>query len=172
MRIAVLIIGLLPGLLLVIQSIVIGMFSESTIVDDTTSSAGAAGLLMALMWLVACALVIPFPQVSFPIFLLTAVIGLATPAGKFSDIRFHGAAAILLAGMAFLGWLGKRKERRTFLIEKARQEERDIRLETLLRQQARSAQLAVQVRCPSCERMNSAGARFCGKCGAALVANA
>ncbi len=136
MRIAALIIGLLLGLLLFLQSFTIGLFRDSTVLDDTTTAAGGAGLMKALLWLLACALVIPLPQVSFPIFLLTAIIGLAVPPGEFEDIRFHGGAAILLAALAFFGWRGKRKECQTFTLEKARQEERDRRLEHLLQQQA------------------------------------
>ncbi len=153
MRIATLIIGLLMGLLLFLQSFTIGMFRDSRVVDEATIGAGAIGLIMALMWLLACALVIPLPQVSFPIFLLTALMGLFVPTGEFGDIRFHGIVALVLAGMAFLGWLGKRKERRTFQLERARQEERDARMEALLRQQAQAQ--PVQVKCPTCRRYNA-----------------
>lgn len=55
MRVAVLIIGLLLGQMLFIQSFTVGMFSETTVVDDTTSTAGAAGLIMVFLWLLACA---------------------------------------------------------------------------------------------------------------------
>lgn len=172
MRIATLIIGLLLGLMLFIQSFTVGMFSETAVVDDTTSTAGAAGLMMALLWLLACALVIPLPQVSFPIFLVSAIIGLTVPTGEFGDLRFHGAAAILLTVLAFFGWRGKRKERRTFKLEKARQEERDARMEQLLRQQVQAQQSSAQFPCPTCQRLNPVNVRYCGNCGTPLVANA
>ncbi len=96
--------------------------------------------------------------------------GLFVPTGGFDDIRFHGAVALVLAGMAFLGWLGKRKQHRTFKIEKARQEERDARMEQLLKQQVKAMQQAGQIACPACHRVNPAGTRFCGTCGVALTA--
>lgn len=167
MRIAALIVGLLVGLLLFIQSFTVGMFSETTVVDDTTAIAGGAGLFMALIWLLASALVIPFPLVSAILFGLTVPIGLFTPTGDFGDLRFHGFVAIVLTLMAFFGWRGKKKDAREKQAERQRQEERDARLESLLTQQRSGADS--QVACPSCGQTNSAASRFCGSCGAALA---
>lgn len=101
MRIATLIIGLLVGLLLVLQSFTVGIFSDTTVIDDATATAGGAGLFMALIWLLASALVVPFPLASFILFLISAPIGMFTPTGEFEDLRFHGFVAALLAIMAF-----------------------------------------------------------------------
>lgn len=166
MRIATLIIGLMIGFLLVLQSLTIGMFSETTIVDDTTSTAGAVGLLMALVWLAASALVIAFPLVSTILFALTAPLGLFVPTGDFGDLRFHGTVALALAVMAFFGWRGKKRDAREKRAERQRQEERDARLERLLTQQSVASSHVV---CPSCAQPTTGGSRFCGNCGAALA---
>ena len=166
MRIAALIIGLLIGLMLFIQSFTVGMFSETTVVDDTTATAGGAGLFMALLWLLASALVIPFPLVSTILYGLTILIGLLTPTGDFADLRFHGFVAIVLTLMAFFGWRGKNKDVREKLVERQRQEQRDARLERLLTQQRTATD--TQIACTSCGHSNSATSRFCGNCGAAL----
>ena len=167
MRIAALIIGLLVGLLLFIQSFTVGMFSETSVVDDTTAIAGGAGLMMALVWLLASALVIPFPLASAILYGLTVPIGLVTPTGDFGDLRFHGFVAIVLALMAFFGWRGKKKDSREKQAERQRQEERDARLENLLTQQQSAVE--AQIHCPSCGQPNSATSRFCGDCGATLA---
>lgn len=168
MRIAALIIGLLVGLLLFVQSWTIGIFSETTVVDDVTASAGGAGLIMALAWLLASALVIPFPLVSTIIYGLTVPIGLFTPTGDFGDLRFHGFVAIVLTLMALFGWRGKKMDAREKLAERQRQQERDARLESLLSQQ--STTTGTRIACPSCGQANSGTSRFCASCGAALNA--
>ena len=166
MRIATLIIGLLVGLLLFIQSFTMGIFSYSTVVDDTTATAGGAGLFMALLWLLACALVIPFPLVSTGLFAVSIPIGLFTPTGEFEDLRFHGFAAIVLTVMAFFGWRGKRKAENQQRLEQAQRAEHDERVEALLRQQVEAQHRAP---CPSCNHLNGANARFCGNCRAAMA---
>lgn len=135
MRIATLIIGLLVGLLLFVQSFAVGIFDDTIIVDDTTSAAGDAGLFMALLCLLACALVIPFPLVSTVLFAVSIPIGLFTPTGEFEDLRFHGFVAVVLAVMAFLGWRGKRKAEKQQRLERSQRAEHDAQVEALLRQQ-------------------------------------
>lgn len=166
MRVATLIIGLLVGLLLFIQSSTVGIFRDTAVVNDTTSTAGGAGLIMALLWLLACALVIPFPLVSTVIFAVTIPIGLFTPTGEFADLRFHGFAAIVLTIMAAFGWRGKRKSENRERLERAQHAEHEARMEDLLRQQ-----LAAQHRvpCPSCGQQNPERTRFCGNCGTAMA---
>ena len=166
MRIATLIIGLMIGFLLVLQSFTIGMFSDTTIVDETTSTAGAVGLLMALMWLLASALVIAFPLASTILFGLTVLMGLFVPTGDFSDLRFHGSVAVVLTLMAFFGWRGKKRDSQEKLAERLRQEERDARFEHLFTQRAVAEG---QVVCPSCAQSTSAASRFCANCGTALA---
>lgn len=173
MRIVVLIIGLLVGLLLFLQSFTIGIFSDTSAISDVTATAGGVGLLMALMWLFASAMVIPFPQVSTFVFLVTVPMGLFVPTGEFKDIRFHGVVAIVLTLMSFSGWCGKRKQAREKALELQAQRERDMRMEALLRQSHQAAQPSVSSQmksfCPSCGSQNDAGNRFCASCGTSLV---
>ncbi len=165
-RVATLIIGLLVGLLLFLQSMKIGVFSDTSAVNDVTGTAGAVGLMMALLWLLASALVIPFPLVSFVIFLLTVPLGLFVPTGEFGDLRFHGGVAVVLSIMSFLGWRGKKKDAAEERAERQRQEERDARLESLLTQRAGAEG---QFKCPSCGRSNAAASKYCGSCGTEIA---
>lgn len=165
MRIATLIVGLLLGLMLTIQT-----FAATAIGDlgndTTTATAAGAGFGMMLLWLLGCALVIPFPLVSTVLFALSALLGLLVPTGDFADLRFHGFAAVVLTIMALLGYRGKRVADREKREEQQRQIERDNRMEMLLRQQAESANQRV---CRSCGAMNAMNARFCGECGASMA---
>ncbi|HEX5499750.1 MAG TPA: hypothetical protein VFX03_11000, partial [Thermomicrobiales bacterium] len=112
MRIATLILGLILGAFLFVQTFLVYALSGA-INDQATSGAGALGLLMALMWLVACALVIPVPLLSTVIFGLSGLIGLGAGAGsKFADLTIWGVAGLLLAAFSFFGWIGKRKSAR------------------------------------------------------------
>ncbi|HEU0114608.1 MAG TPA: hypothetical protein VFQ80_08025, partial [Thermomicrobiales bacterium] len=112
MRIATLILGLVLGAFLFVQTFLVYALSGAAN-DQATSDAGAVGLLMALLWLVACALAIPLPQVSTGIFALAALFGLTAGASsKFSDLTIWGVASLLLAAFSFFGWIGKRKSAR------------------------------------------------------------
>ena len=132
MRIATLIIGLLWGALIFIQSMTAGVFSSE---GSETSSAAGAGLLVAVLWLLASALVIAFPKVSIVLFGLAALIGIFTDPGAFEDLQVHGFASIVMAVLAYFGWRGKKKQDADQQAEKQRQLDRDNRLEELLRQQ-------------------------------------
>lgn len=136
MRIATLIIGLLVGLMLVLQSMTLGVFSPE---GSANSEAAGAGFIMALLWLLASALVIGFPRASMVLYGLSALIGLFTPTGDFADLRFHGFVAIVLTVMAFFGWRGKRRHDEEVAAEKARQMQRDYMLEQMMRNQIASA---------------------------------
>lgn len=177
MRIAVLIIGLLLGLLMFLQTFAVYVLSDVADQDKATGAA-AIGIVMALMWLVACALVIGFPMVSVVLFALAGLLGLAA-SGEFPDLAYWGGVSFILALMSFFGWRGKRKERRQWTIERQRQEDRDARLEGLLQEQAarrRSESIEPQAQpqaplrqCPSCGHINSVGSKFCAECGGPLT---
>lgn len=171
MRIAVLIIGLLVGLLLFMQSWTVGALGEFADASGTTENAGGAGLVMALGWLLACALVIPFPLLSTIIFAVTVPIGLFTPTGEFGDLRFHGTVAVVLTVMSFFGWRGKRTADEEKLEERERHEARDKRLEALLvlRRAAPSAPTSSAIPCPSCGHVSGPTARFCEDCGTRIM---
>jgi len=174
MRIAVLIIGLLLGLVMFLQTFVVYALG-SAVEQEDTAVAGAVGLMMSLLWLAACAFVIPFPMVSVICFAVAALAGFAV-SGDFPDLAVWGGVSIVLALMSLLGWRGKRQERKTFQIERQRQLDRDDRLETLLRQQRDQVRYPVESAphpstqnfCTSCGTRNERGAKFCAECGSAI----
>ncbi len=152
-----------------LQTFLVSALSQAT--DDSSSGqAAAAGLMMSLLWLVACAFVLPLPMVSIVLFVLASILGFAS-SGEFPDLGIWGGISLVLAALSLFGWIGKRKERRRFKLEKVRQEERDRRMEQLLLQQVQTQQTSSTFPCPSCQRLNPSNVRFCGNCGAALVAN-
>lgn len=167
MRIAVLIIGLLLGAVMFLQTFLLNALGQAS-QDKATEEAAAGGLFMAVLWLVACGLVLPLPMVSVILFSVAGVIGLAL-SGDFRDLAIWGGISIALAVLSFFGWLGKRKQQRELRAERARQLERDQRMETMLQQQSRPQPTSYQIPCPSCERLNSSGTRFCGNCGTLLA---
>lgn len=172
MRVSVLVIGLLIGFLLVSQSASIRIFDET----PSVVVVGGVGLVMALLWLLASALVIPFPMVSGLLFGLTIPLGLIVPSGDFADLRFPGIMAIVLAGMSFLGWRAKQEQDREEEDELRRQRDRDIFLNMVMHQQhqaqreIREGQIHTTdgVFCTTCGVQAGIRARFCGDCGTSL----
>lgn len=110
MRIAVLILGLLLGIVMVLQSSLVAGLS-GVAGDQATNTAGGGGIIMALLWLVACALVIAVPLVSTIIFVVAGLIGFAY-AANFPDLGVWAAVSLVLAVLSFIGWLGKRRGER------------------------------------------------------------
>lgn len=155
MRIAVLIIGLLLGLLMFIQTVLIGILG-GVAEDEAMSTAGAVGFLVAIAWLVACALVIAFPLVSTILFVLAGLMAFGV-SGDYPDMGVWGVVSLILAVMSFFGWIGKRKKER-------RERLREAKMDDLL---AGRAAARPQVRCPQCGTDNPMNARFCSSCGLA-----
>ena len=60
---------------------------------------------------------------------------MAGSTSDFVDLIIWGIVSFVLAGMSYVGWLGKRRDRREAAGNRQRQADRDDRLETLLRQQ-------------------------------------
>jgi hypothetical protein len=135
MRIATLIIGLLLTVGLFIQSVVVTALSDA-INEEETSAAGASGVLLSVMWLIAVGLVIPLPLVSMGLFLLGGLIGVGVGASsEFGDMTIWGCVSFGLAAFSFFGWRGKKKS-------ETRQAERDNQLQqSLAAQQQMAAQL-------------------------------
>ncbi len=168
MRITVLILGLLLGAVMFIQTFLVSALSQAGS-DQAGENASAGGVFMAFLWLVACAMVLPLPIVSVVLFAIAGAIGFAL-SGDFPDLAWWGGISIALAVLSFFGWLGKRKQQREQRAERGRQSERDQRMEVMLQQQARPQPATpYQVPCPSCQRLNAAGTRFCGSCGTTLA---
>lgn len=110
MRVAVLILGLVLGAFMLFQTFAVYALSGATS-DKTSSGAGAIGILMALLWLIACALVIPLPQISVVPFAVAGVLGIAAAStSKFHDLQIWGIISLVLALLSFFGWRSKRKD--------------------------------------------------------------
>lgn len=107
MRIAVLILGLILGAIMFVQTTLVAGLSG--VADDQESGGAAAvGMLMALIWLVSCATAIPLPRVAMILFVVAAVLGFAAST-NFGDLGVWGGVSIFLAVLSFFGWRGKRK---------------------------------------------------------------
>src|SRR5690242_12484535 len=131
MRITVLILGLLLGLVMFLQTVVV--YALGSAAHDTNhAQAAAIGIVMALLWLVACAFVLPLPLVSVVAFALAAVFGFAA-SKNFPDLAIWGGASLVLMALSFFGWRGKVKNRRRARAKEAAEAERDARYEALLR---------------------------------------
>lgn len=168
MRIAVLIIGLLLGLLIFLQTAILGTLS-SAVGEEATESAAAVGVLVALLWLIGSALVMPWPLFSVFAFAIAGLLGFAV-SGDFPDMGVWGGISLVLAVMSFFGWRGKKKDAREKAEERQLQRDRDARLESLMQQQAQASHAqSSSVFCPSCGAANQASNRFCANCGTAVT---
>lgn len=176
MRIAVLIIGLLLGFLMFLQTVLIYAGSSATEQEDLAGSA-AIGIFMAVIWLVACALVIAFPMFSAGMFIAAGALGLlAAGTSEFEDLYIWAGISFGLAFMAILGGRGKKKAEAAIRAEHLRRTDHEERMETLLRQQRDhvrfpnpASHTPAQNFCTSCGVRNEPGSRFCAECGAALT---
>lgn len=167
MRIAVLVIGLLLGLLLFVQTFLVYVLGSAGS-DTSLAGAGAAGLLVALLWLLASAFVIGVPLLSTIVFGVAGFIALAASSGsEFSDLQIWGAASFVLAALSFVGLLTKRRGAR---VAERKLQERDARLAASIRESISTTnlnQIPASARfCPECGSSQSTSSRFCQDCGA------
>lgn len=175
MRIAVLILGLILGAIMFFQTLLV--YSLSGIANDPRSGeSGAVGLFMALLWLVACALVITVPLVSTVVFVIAGLLGFAA-SSNFPDLQTWGLASLILAVMSLIGWFGKRRSERR---ETQRHEELVQRIQgtpatydpAFVVDQRPPAQplpsrVPAEIPCPSCGALNRQGVKYCAECGVA-----
>lgn len=168
MRIAVLIITLILGIFLVIQTLLVtaaGGLGN----DEALSGAGAIGLGIAFLWLVAAAFVIGVPLVSTIIFVLAALLGLGMGASgtAYRDLAVWGGLSLVLAALSFIGLLTRRRGAR---VEDRKQRERDARLAASIRESVSTAALQPLpsniATCSQCGTSIPASSRFCQECGA------
>src|SRR4051794_19130195 len=96
MRIAVLILGLVLGGIMFFQTFLVTSLSGLSKTPGATYSAGSTGLVMAILWLIAVALVIPVPLVSVIAFVLAGILGYANST-HFPDLAVWGGASLVLA---------------------------------------------------------------------------
>jgi len=136
MRIAVLVIGLVLSIGLFLQSLTAAA-GGSLSNDSSMSGAGGAGVLLAFIWIIACALVIPVPRVSVVLFLIGSAIGIGVGASTvFQDLIVWGVVSFFLAVFSYFGFRGKRKQQ-------AKETARDLQVqESLMAQQQMAAHMA------------------------------
>lgn len=158
MRIAILILGLILGAFMFFQTFLVYALSGVTSNADA-GGAGAIGLFMALLWLVACALVIPIPLISAIVFAVAGLLGFAM-SPDFPDLAYWGGASIILAVLSVIGWFTKQRGAR-------RQESREAQRHAELVSSVSRPNPAT-VSCSSCGTWNAPGTNFCSECGAAL----
>lgn len=166
MRIAVLILGLILGIVMVLQSVLVTGFSGMA-GDEASGTAGLGGIMMAVLWLIACALVIPVPLVSAVAFAMAAYVGF-TFAKDFGDLRIWAMASIVLAVLSVIGWIGKRRGERK---EAKRHRELLAAVTAVpapLPVPANQATGSIVSYCSQCGTGQSATAQFCAQCGARL----
>lgn len=165
MRIAVLILGLVLGALMFVQTFLV--YALSGVAQRAeTGGAGAVGLFMALLWLVACALVIPVPLASAVVFVVAGILGFAV-SGDFPDLAVWGGVSVILAALSLIGWFAKRRADQRIRAQDLETERRHRELVVSLSRPTISG-----IACPSCGETNPQNARFCSECGAALASAA
>ncbi len=108
-RLAVTILSLLLMVVIGFQSCAASL-GGSIGADKATSSAGAFGFLVALLFLVGGAFSMGFPLVSLISFILAGVIALSAGfSSDFKDLRVWGFVAF---GLAVLSYFGRREKQR------------------------------------------------------------
>jgi hypothetical protein len=166
MRIAVLILGLVLAFGLFIQATIIYGLSDA-INQENTEQAGALGVLMAFLWLIAVALVLPLPRISAGVFGFATLFGVGG-AADYPDLWIWSGFSVALAVMSYFGYRGKKKLQ-------AKENERDALLRQLAASEAAIAAARwngprPQAYCPFCGSGLDAGSRFCGQCGSGMRA--
>ena len=106
MRIAVLILGLFLSTALFFQAFLGNVLGDAAN-NEALQQAGALGVLMAFLWLIAVALVIPFPRVSTGLFAFSILPGLGGMS-DYPDLQIWSVIAAVLAVMSYFGYRGKR----------------------------------------------------------------
>lgn len=109
MKIAIGIIGIMLGMLVLLQSCTVG--TASHIVGDTaTGDAGALGILAGLLLFVGGAFAFGLPIVSAITFTLAGLIAFAGSA-EYPDLKVWGFVALAMAVMAFFAWRSSKKKK-------------------------------------------------------------
>ena len=120
MRIAVLIIGLVLGLALFMQSCAVAV--GGSIAEDLSTSArekaenedlaggGGIGVLAALLWLIAAAFVLAKPKVATIMFGIAALLCAIGGSTGFSDLFIWAIVSLILAVLSWRGIIEKEKK--------------------------------------------------------------
>jgi hypothetical protein len=110
MKIAIGIIGIMLGILVLLQSCTIGAASHM-IGNEAGGDAGALGILAGLLLFIGGAFAFGLPIVSAITFALAGLIAFAGSAA-FPDLQIWGVVALAMAAMAFFAWRSSRKAAR------------------------------------------------------------
>ena len=166
MRLATLILSLILMLVVAFQSCATGVVGVVG-ADRATSEAANAGIVIAILFLIGGAFVLPFPLVSTFVFGLAGLIGASAPTGKFQDLRGWGAVGFVLAVLSFVGWSASAAERGRLPRSARRRPRSAPPAGEVARAPADGGPLALDL--PRCNFQNQPDAAFCGGCGATRV---
>jgi hypothetical protein len=108
MKIAIGIIGLMLGLLVLLQSCTVGTASHM-LGNEAGGDAGALGILAGLLLFVGGAFAFGLPIVSTVTFTLAGLIAFAGSA-EFPDLQIWGLVSLGMAAMAFFAWRSGRQK--------------------------------------------------------------
>jgi uncharacterized membrane protein len=112
MKIATGIIGLVLMLIVGVQSLLVDLGGTIT-KNQNYSQGGSVGVLVALLFLIAGAFAFAKPIVSFIVFILAGVLGLAVGGTTgFTDMTVWGVISLVLAVLSFFAWRGDKKKKR------------------------------------------------------------
>lgn len=109
MRITSTILGIIFSIAFAMQAFLASSVSNA-VGDEATATAGAVGVVVALIWFISGALSYPVPLVSTILFgLSTLMVFGAASSGSYGDLYFWGGVGVLLTIVSFFGWRGKLK---------------------------------------------------------------
>lgn len=109
MKIALGIIGIMLGILVLLQSCTVGTASHM-IGNEAASEAGALGLLAGLLFFIAGAFAFGLPMVSAVVFAIAALIAFGG-SSEFPDLQIWGFVALAMAALAFFAWRSGRRKK-------------------------------------------------------------
>ncbi|CAN7475167.1 hypothetical protein [Mesorhizobium caraganae] len=109
MKIAVGIIGILLGLISMLQSCAVAT-GGSILANHDLAGAGSVGLLVGLLFFVGGAFAFGLPLVSAIVFVVGSLFAFIA-ASAFTDMKIWAVADLILAAMAFFAWRSARRGR-------------------------------------------------------------
>ncbi|RIK85517.1 MAG: hypothetical protein DCC69_10095 [Hyphomicrobiales bacterium] len=109
MKIAAGVIGLILGLLVLLQSCTVAT-TAGLIGEQASSEAGMMGILVALLLFVGGGFAFGLPMVAAIVFTLAGLLGFAA-SGNFGDMGIWGVVALALAAMSFFAWRSDRRKK-------------------------------------------------------------